>query len=283
MINTIEEFWSEFDKHATMASLGGSTILFRGEPQQGNKLIPSLGRDTEPNTCGDLGGTFETGLIKEFKRLSFPVIKNNPVSEFEWLFLAQHYGLPTRLLDWSTNPLVALFFAVEKDEGEDAVLNIVSHMITDDYDAFDYRTADIKPEKKVGALKVFALQPEQGEVIFVRPKYTDQRYLNQRSIFSCPANPFKEINLPGLVKLSINKEWKHNIRKRLRVLGITHSYIYPGLEGVAREVKASTFDPVKNGKAQIVSMFCEIPPLAADPTKTSNVAAAGSVAAAGLP
>lgn len=267
MINTIEEFWIEFDKHATNASLGGSTILFRGEPQEGNKLIPSLGRGTEANTSGDLCGTFETNLIQEFKRLSFPVIKKNPNSEFEWLFLAQHYGLPTRLLDWSTNPLVALFFAVEKNDEENAVLYIVSHMITDDYDVFDFRTADIKPDKKIGALKVSALQPKQGEFIFVRPKYTDQRYLNQKSIFSCPANPFKELSLPGIIKLSINKEWKHNIRNRLKVLGITHSYIYPGLEGVAREVKASTFDPVKNGKAQIVSVGCELPPLAENPMK----------------
>ena len=257
MQDTIDGFWSKFTEYANKASLGGTPILFRGVTQEKNhKLIPSIGRDTSENTNGDISH-LEDSLLSEFKRLSITLLNKYPSSDFEWLFLAQHYGLPTRLLDWSTNPLVALFFSVEKDDDYDAALHIVSHQVSDQYELFDFKTANVKSEIKNNRneiLNIFSIQSNQGKVIFVRPKYTDQRYLNQKSIFSCHADPFKDLDLPDQVKLTIKKEWKHIIRQRLGILGLSHSYIYPGLDGVATEIKSQLYNPVQSGKMKIISM-----------------------------
>lgn len=82
----------------------------------------------------------EITLLKEFKRDAANRTNFRPTDGWEWLTLAQHYGLPTRLLDWTEDPLVALYFACEapSDGAEDTedgklfeldpdVLNAASH------------------------------------------------------------------------------------------------------------------------------------------------------------
>lgn len=172
MFNSIDEFWKEFYQHTDAASTGGLPTIFRGVSNEKYELIPSIGRQTKEGTLGDIT-TLESNLITEFKRLSLPELKSTPTLEIEWLFLAQHYGLPTRLLDWSSNPMVALFFAVHGDKDTDGALYIAKHQITDQYELYDYRIADISEEekRKSPTSRVFKFADE-GTVIFTRPKYT---------------------------------------------------------------------------------------------------------------
>jgi len=187
-------------------------------------------------------------MLQEFKRLTLPVINLVPKNDFEWLFLAQHYGLPTRLLDWTTNPMIALFFAVECEDENDGMLHFLNHTIKDNYQDYDIKTADINSdaEQHSPIIRV-KLQHEQDDVIFVRPKYTDNRYINQKSIFSCQKNPFKPIHFPNQDNLIIKGKWKNRIREKLKMIGVSHSFVYPGLEGVAKEIKKHYFEPVKCG------------------------------------
>jgi len=253
-------FWAEVDEVIYKASTLGSNMLFRGVPNIDYQLIPSIARDTNKGVGGDIEA-LEQDMLKEFKRLTLPTLQSQPNTDFEWLFLAQHYGLPTRLLDWTSNPMVALFFAVESEDAVDAQLHIVKHMITDDYNDYDYQTANISKEAKEKSpmLGIFALQPEQGEVIFVRPKYTDSRYVNQKSIFSCPKDPFTPLDLSNHSTIHIKAAWKHQIRDRLKMLGISHSYIYPGLEGASKEIRKHMFEPVQSGRHQIITSKAFIP------------------------
>jgi hypothetical protein len=256
-MRTIEDFWHDFHTHAARAVQPGVPVLFRGEPEAGFPLIPSIARGTMDGTFADIS-SLEDLLLNEFRLAAAPIIEPEPTNEIDWVFLAQHYGVPTRLLDWSTNPMVALFFAVESHDEKDAIIYLVDHQVTDQVELVDFRTASVKKDKQQCELGIFALQNEQGKLMFVRPKYTDRRYLNQRSVFSCSADPFIPLELQGIRSLTIEAAWKHILRQTLRTFGVVHSFIYPGLEGTAKEIKSAHFDPVKAGRHQMQSFVMEL-------------------------
>jgi FRG domain len=251
----IDVFWQEFMQ--TTLAAGSPGLLFRGQSDKNYSLLPSVARHPKEYTYGDIT-TLESELIKEFKRLSLRELEFVPESDFEWLFLAQHHGLPTRLLDWSTNPLVGLYFSVEGKDECDGKLYVTRQVVSDQPDLFDFRTADTIQKS------VIAIQRRQKTVIFVRPRYKDRRYHNQASVFSCPSEPYDDLasslagSLDELIVPGVLKPW---LRERLRTLGVSASFIYPGLDGIAAEVKSLEYDPVHYGRKMMytATMKFELP------------------------
>ena len=97
----LEALRSHFDRDAPR--------WFRGHVDTDWVLLPSIARpphDVEK----------EMTLMKRFRQNAYAFLPRPPGGEWEWLFLMQHYGVPTRLLDWTESPLMGLFFAVEKSE-----------------------------------------------------------------------------------------------------------------------------------------------------------------------
>lgn len=92
-------------------------LLFRGQNVD-EPLVPKIAREYEKiRVYGnpylyDLF-TYEVMMLEDFKRRSRPYLTKEPSSDWDWLTMAQHHGMHTRLLDWTENPLVGLFFALE--------------------------------------------------------------------------------------------------------------------------------------------------------------------------
>jgi hypothetical protein len=87
-------------------------------------------------------------------------------------------------------------------------------------------------------------------------KYKDRRYHNQASVFSCPAEPYEPLDvdvLENLESLIVPRTLKPALRERLRMLGVSASFIDPGLDGVAAEVKSLQYDPVHTGRQRVIS------------------------------
>jgi hypothetical protein len=93
--------------------------VFRGHSNKEYSLLPSVGRTLHTSRTVE---KYEESIYTIFKREALGYLTSLPSTEWEWLAFAQHHGLPTRLLDWSYNPMVALYFSVEQDADKDGEL-----------------------------------------------------------------------------------------------------------------------------------------------------------------
>src|SRR5437667_4864547 len=235
-------------------------LWYRGCGKVSHELKPSLYRHKQSKTIEDFM-SLEKALLARFRQRSIPFQSRSLADEWEWLFLMQHYGVPTRLLDWTESPLMALFFAVTLARhslgprgrpvfGGDASVWVLdpaewnkravdlrsfsgSILTTDDPNAGGY-----KPVGDVNTMKPFP--------IAIYGAHNSQRIVAQRGVFVCFGKDTRPMEVaygkecfPAdcLSRLVIVKGRLPHMYEALKRHGLTDSVAFPDLDGLAREIK----------------------------------------------
>lgn len=106
---------ADFDEWVSIVSNGSNTAVYRGQRKYW-PLLPTISRDNDPAKLLSL----EDKILKLFKKEGRGCLHLIPKTDWDWLVVGQHHGLPTRVLDWSYNPYVALWFALKKYSRNDS-------------------------------------------------------------------------------------------------------------------------------------------------------------------
>jgi FRG domain len=205
----------------------------------------------------------EVSLIRSFMAHAESRKPNCPPSadRLGWLILARHYGLPTRLLDWTMSPLVALYFAAQDDRcvsGCDGCLWAISplrlneqmigqrrHMASDEPEIAELADIAFEPQPQKAAQRT---SHYAGKAILVGTREIDPRVLVQQGSFTIHADATDLAEHPVVippgtwrVAFRIPATSKRGILEMLRMLAITKSSLFPDLAALAEELKSRRF------------------------------------------
>ncbi len=221
-----------------------SNFAFRGMQNASFDLTTSLAR---------LGGDYpshEDDLLRNFRKYAYHEAAMGD-SVWNWLALAQHHGLPTRLLDWTYSPYVALHFATADIElfDQDGIVWGIDYIksnqylparlkaILDEQDSNIF-TAEMLSEA-ASSLGAFDRLSDDDFVLFLEPPSLDDRIVNQYALFSLMSSP--TANLAGWLaekpdlcrRIIIPASVKWEVRDKLDQANITERVLLPGLDGLS--------------------------------------------------
>jgi len=230
IIRSVGEFVSHLHKTPT-----ATRRLFRGQNTD-KCLLPKIMRLAKENhiSPADIDG-IEQRMLERFRKESVPMLSfPRELAVWELMSIAQHWGMPTRLLDWTANPLAGLWFAVSTDPSKKKEHGVV--WVLDG------------PNEKTfhGDEDIFALE----RTCFFQPPHLDRRIAAQSGWFSVYRHNRQEF-LPleaqsryadKVTRFIIPNKYFKPLRQELRLLGVNHVAIFPDLSGLGADIQAEFID-----------------------------------------
>ena len=253
--------WHDFQQW--LSELEG-TWCFRGQRESEWSLDTSLDRAIKVEYENGYGhpldrDTEQGELLFRFQQQAHHHIDNLPSAEdlASWLALMQHHGVPTRLLDWTKSPYVALYFALIEEPQDDRCavwtinldwLNSKGHELI----GLEAVMSVMRNSQTNGGNRYSSIPlTEEPVIVKVDPLRANERMVAQQGFFLCKLYhraTFSQILMsmmintnvpdqPVLRKLTIGKDLRIEILKRLREMNIHSASLFPGLDGFAQSLK----------------------------------------------
>ena len=213
-----------------------SSFAYRGNSDAAAPLTSGLVR-----LAGDV--ELERQLMRAFRKYA----RQDAVphdTDWDWLALGQHHGLPTRLLDWTYSPYVALHFATQNTAkyDRDGVVWTLNYAAAHERLPPRLRDALADEGAQVFTTELLAevapglrdLDDERGEfVLFVEPPSFDARIVNQYALF-CVMSPVDLHLEDWATRIVLPAALKWEIRDKLDQANVTERVLFPGLDGISR-------------------------------------------------
>lgn len=251
-INTMEDLFQMVADQEYREDLGRhrNLYIYRGEPDASFVLSTSLRRN-----CKELSHQLESPMLLNFTK--YAALEEPSIEKSVWnqMILGQHHGLPTRLLDWTFSPLMAIHFAVTEEDLEDmdkhdsVVWRIDIHelhdMLPSEYLRIikKYNTTIFSVDmlsEVCSSVHQYDEDMQDQSMVVIEPPSLDPRIVNQYSFFSVipdrmvDIEKFLDEHTQLTARYIIKKELRWRIMDMLDHLNITERIVYPGLDGLSK-------------------------------------------------
>jgi len=250
-VSTLQEYISAVQEICSSWNALRTTThpWFRGQGNIKWDLLPRLYRRGENSLC-------EREMCRDFRLRATAFLESVPTHDLEWLFIMQHHGMPTRLIDWTESHLCALYFAViDYQSAKDAAVWVLDSW---SLNKFSIGWQSVPPSTD-DLFAEYVLNPDEGDEVIrkvaadrpvaVRPARSTRRIVAQRGTFTVHGKLPTSLNeLKGssgsageasqirLDCISINGRKKKALLRELLLAGISHSVIFPDLDGLCKEI-----------------------------------------------
>jgi hypothetical protein len=229
----------DFEEWVRIVSKNNNKTIFRGQRKYW-PLLPSISRR---NNYASLLSV-EKELFNTFKREANVCLHLKPASDWDWLVVGQHHGLPTRVLDWSIDPLVALWFALEKHE-----------MTGSEPEVWVLRLNDEDVIKSLKNTRPFhGTRTKLFKTVFQIPRVNIQKscfilfkFIEKREIGFVTLEQNRQLR-GKIEKIVIPTRVAPNLLKQLNKKGYCRSSLFPDIDEIAKSVKEKIYKKLHNNK-----------------------------------